>query len=300
MPSGLAVSILSAARFNCMNYSFESLMFLGLSMVLFSGCAGTKPALRDIAYVPGGHARQSGDLYLPEEISAPVPVVVLIHGGGWTRRDRSDMTSIARRLTGAGFAVYNIEYRLAPEHRHPAQIEDVRAALAFLPALAEKAPVDASRVALFGYSAGGQLALLAAATAADDTPIRAVAAGGAPVELSHYTRSPFLHALFGGGPDEYPKAYAEASPLRHVGAEHPPTYLYHGRPDLIVEVSQSRNYARALEEKGVEVVYRERLLFGHLLTFTLDGPTTRDAIRFFKRHLTEFPEHAGQPEDGGV
>lgn len=271
-------------------------------MLLLTSCVGTSgerfSIRRDVAYVPGGHARQSGDLYLPETVAdeagmARVPVVVLIHGGGWTGRDRSDMEKLARRITGAGYAVYNIEYRLAPAYRHPAQIEDVRAALAYLPTLAETVPLDVNRVALFGYSAGAQLALLAAATAPEDSSIRAVVAGGAPAELSHYTDSPFLKDLFGGGPDQFPEAYAEASPLNHVTSAHPPTYLYHGRLDLLVEVSQSRNYAQALREQGVTVVYRERLLFGHLLTFALDGATTRAAIRFLDLHLLQSEKVAG-------
>ncbi len=96
------------------------------------------------------------------------------------------MEKFGRRLARRGFAVYNIDYRLAPDHRHPAQIEDVRAAIEHLKVLAEAYPLDLKRVGLLGYSAGGHLALLAAATAKESSPeIRAVMAGGAPVKLSH-------------------------------------------------------------------------------------------------------------------
>ena len=243
----------------------------------------------DLPYVRDGHDRQEGDLYLPSG-EGPWPVVVAIHGGGWNGRDRGDMEKFGRRLARRGFAVYNIDYRLAPDHRHPAQIEDVRAAIEHLKVLAEAYPLDLNRVGLLGYSAGGHLALLAAATAKESSPeIRAVVAGGAPVKLSRYPRSPYIIDLIGGKLDEFPEAYAEASPHTHVTPDHPPALLYHGRWDLLVEVEQSRLYHQTLLENEVESTLMERRVFGHLATFLFDGPTMRRTVSFLEEALATTP-----------
>jgi acetyl esterase/lipase len=202
-------------------------LLLKLSIPLFLflsiSCASRRPApviVRNIPYVENGHERQTGDLYLPagtvSRDEAPdqkaLPLVVVIHGGGWTNRDRGDMVKFGERLSASGYAAFNIVYRLAPGDRHPAQLEDVRAAIAFAETLSKTHPVDPARIALLGYSAGGHLALLAAATADSETsPIRAVVAGGAPTMLWIYPNSPLITKLIGGTPEEYPDAYAYAS-----------------------------------------------------------------------------------------
>lgn len=93
---------------------------------------------------------------------------------------------------------------------------------------------------------------------------------------------PIWYYLIGGPGDELPEAYREASPLTHVGPNHPPTLLYHGRWDLLVEVEQSRMYQKALQEQGVPVTLIERPLFGHLATFAFDSCTHRATLRFLR------------------
>ncbi|MCC5845810.1 MAG: alpha/beta hydrolase [Verrucomicrobia bacterium] len=241
-----------------------------------------------------GQDRQTGDLYLPADSVSRIenpdqteqPLVIVIHGGGWTNRDRSDMVKFGERLSAAGYAAFNIDYRLAPEHRHPAQLEDVRSAIAFAHTLAETYPVDPDRIALLGYSAGAHLALLAAARADPETsPVRAVIAGGAPTMLWIYPDSPLITKLIGGTPDEYPEAYQDASPVNHINARHPPTYLYHGRADLLVRPRHSRGYAAALEEHDIPHHLRQRLFLGHILTFLWDGPTWRESRNFLDQYL---------------
>lgn len=282
-------------RFMHMKHWIFSLLSVYV-LFLFSGCGVSRRGhsmVADLPYVHEGHDRQKGDLYLPKG-EGLWPVVVTIHGGGWNGRDRSDMEKFGRRLARQGFAAYNIGYRLAPDHRHPAQLEDVRAALAHLTVLAERYPLDLDRVGLMGYSAGGHLALLAAATADDAIPtIRAVVAGGSPVKLTRYPKSPYIVDLIGGSPDEFEETWREASPVAHVTPDHPPTLLYHGRWDLLVEVEQSRMYHGALLEQGVDSTLVERRVFGHLATFLFDGPTMRRMVKFLNHALPSESQEEG-------
>src|SRR5687767_13735283 len=82
-----------------------------------------------------------GDLYRPRR-AGPSPAVLIVHGGSWQRGSRSEMTRFAHRFAEAGYVVFNVDYRLAPQHHHPAQRDDVRAAFGWLHAHAGPLRVD--------------------------------------------------------------------------------------------------------------------------------------------------------------
>lgn len=117
---------------------------------------------------PNADPRQNyGNLYLPRGVHAPrsLPVVVLIHGGGWKNRSSAGyMAEVARALQAEGLAVWNVEYRrVGSGGGWPTTFTDVGHAVDFVPTLAESAPaLDPSNVILVGHSAGGQLAAWAA------------------------------------------------------------------------------------------------------------------------------------------
>jgi arylformamidase len=122
--------------------------------------------IRDIAY-PGsanGDRRRSLDLYLPAPSGNKPPLMIFVHGGFWLLSDDEYRIGpyVAEALTRAGVAVALIRYRLAPAAPHPAQAEDVAAALALLMREAQRYGYDPSRIFLAGHSAGGHLATLVA------------------------------------------------------------------------------------------------------------------------------------------
>ena len=82
------------------------------------------------------------DVYIPDGNRAAWPAVLVVHGGGWERRSREDMTRIARRLADRGFVAVNIDYRFAPEYRFPAQLHDVQVALGWMRDEAERLRID--------------------------------------------------------------------------------------------------------------------------------------------------------------
>ncbi len=241
--------------------------------------------IEDRVYASPGGQDLLVDLYIPEG-PGPFPAVLIIHGGGWIRGKPADMERYAERLVQQGFAVANISYRLAPEHRWPAQIEDCRTALRWLRQQAEGLHIDPKRIGVLGYSAGAHLAVMLGVDSSSNPAERvsAVVAGSGPYDLRVYPESPYVIKLIGGTPSEFQAAYADASPITKVSRDDAPTFLYHGRHDKLVEIEQSINMAQALGEAGVPVVFKEEP-FGHSLTYLMDGDAMAMALQFLNQHL---------------
>ena len=99
----------------------------------------------------------------PKFLSGPAPCLVYLHGGGWTIGDLDSHDNVARRLCLYGrCAVVSVDYRLAPEHKFPAAIDDAIAATRWVAANAPALDIDVGRLAIGGDSAGGNLAAAAA------------------------------------------------------------------------------------------------------------------------------------------
>jgi acetyl esterase/lipase len=224
--------------------------------------------LADIRYgVVVGYRPLELDLYLPEAVR-PVPVVVYVHGGGWQRGSRRDPPPLLDadfydQIAAQGFAVAAIDYRLSGEARFPAPLEDVRAAVDWVRDNATSHGLDAGRVFLWGDSAGGHLALLAAMTGAKvagvvawfpvtdlaGLPSDVAAAGGAPDPGPDSREARLLGAPAWSIPD----LARQASPVTHANAAAPPILLMHGTVDDMVPAAQSIRLAEALGRAGAAV-----------------------------------------------
>jgi acetyl esterase/lipase len=197
----------------------------------------------------GAHRDQVADLRVPDG-PGPHPVVVLIHGGAWRANwERDLMDPMAVDLGGRGYATWNLDYRrVGTGGGWPTTFEDVRAGI---DALAElDAPLDLGRVVVLGHSAGGQLALWAAAQpSARVKPALILSIAGVPDLIEGAERGVYERAIEGlmdGLPAERPDEYAAASPaeLLPIGT---PQLLVHGLRDLADNVDMNRVYAaRAL------------------------------------------------------
>ncbi|MFT5226159.1 MAG: acetyl esterase/lipase [Polaribacter sp.] len=250
--------------------------------------------VENIVYSPSEWPQQlNADLYLPQTTEV-LPVVLMAHGGGWSRRDRSDMQSTAIKLAKKGFAVLNVSYRFAPEFIYPAQIQDLQLALLWLQGNANKYQLDLNRVNAWGYSSGAHLVALLAGTISGEaqtlalTPelpkIRAVVVGGIPADLSVYSGSPIIVPFLGADRDGNPELYQQASPINHISAGDPPVFLYHGKLDTLVEKEQSINYYNALRRNDIPAELYLDSLWGHFAMFLFGWDAENKAVQFLNHH----------------
>ena len=142
---------------------------LRLLPVLLAGAAVSgaqeprAPDMRTLTYASRDRVELLLDLYLPAEpVGRPTPVIVFLHGGGWSGGTRTTGPDFRRYFAQDGFAMASIEYRLTPSIAFPANVEDVRTAVRWLKANAAAHALDPDRICLWGTSAGGHLAAVAA------------------------------------------------------------------------------------------------------------------------------------------
>lgn len=213
----------------------------------------------DIEYARVGETSLKLDVSTPTEGAGPFPVAIIIHGGGWSGGDKQqDITPLFKPLNDAGFVWFSINYRLAPANRWPACFDDVKTAIRWVKQHAGEYKGDPSRIVLFGHSAGGHLAFMAAQTG--DTPVQAVV-GLAPVtdfEQDLEQRGGLNKSL----QDllDRPQAVTEESrtilrqigPINHIKAGLPPFLVLQGSMDRTVQPVQSQNFVTRLKLAGVD------------------------------------------------
>jgi acetyl esterase/lipase len=117
--------------------------------------------MKTVAYSSPGGKDLLADLYLPQGLRKPAPVIVSVHGGGWLRGSRVD-AGLKQHFAERGFAMASIDYRLTPSIQFPSNVEDVKTAVRWVRANAKTYGFDAGKVGLWGSSAGGQLVAVAA------------------------------------------------------------------------------------------------------------------------------------------
>ena len=201
------------------------------------------------------------DVYLPPRHASerPVPIVMVVHGGGWSVGQRDDLPALNHHLAHLGYVVVAPSYRLVPVHTFPAAVDDVRTALALVRGRAREWNADPERVALIGRSAGAQLALLVAYRH-DDDAVRGVVSIYGPADLRYAWEHPgnprvydgigTIERYLGGRPADVGQVYDDASPYQFVGPNTPATLLVHGGRDEIVSVVQSQRLAERLRAHG--------------------------------------------------
>ncbi len=185
------------------------------------------------------------------------PAIMLVHGGGWRRGSRSQLSGLSKRLASEGYVTASIDYRLDAAGAYPASSRDCRCALSYLQNHAEALGLDRARVAVLGYSAGGHLvSLLATASPAADCaeppgpPPAAVIAGAAPEALELLAWANDVQHYLGAPLDGHEARYAEASPLSNVRPGLPPFLLIHGEADAYVPAVHALRMREALRASG--------------------------------------------------
>jgi acetyl esterase/lipase len=245
--------------------------------------------LRNVVYTPADWPKPlTADIYRPEG-AGPFPAVVVIHGGGWKTRTGADMSRIAKGIARRGYVAMNITYRLAPEYRFPAQLQDVQQAVVWLRANAQAQNVRADRIGAWGYSAGGHLAALLGVIGPGDryfvenSQVCLVVAGGAPADLRYYEHGRLTNGLMGVPLAQAPELWRNASPVALVDKSDPPFFLYHATLDFTVGFHNSVKMHNALVAANVPTEFYQVRGLEHFSLFYL-WPTTR-GMQFLDRYL---------------
>jgi acetyl esterase/lipase len=257
---------------------------------------------RDIEYAAVGLRSLKLDLYIPQGVAKPMPVVMWVHGGGW--REGSKDIPMMLPLAPLGFAVASIDYRLSQEAIFPAQIYDCKAAVRWLRYHGPEYGLDPKRIAAAGASAGGHLVALLGTTANESalegmegysgvsSAVQAVVDFYGPTDFTDlgrdYTASQtnFVAELLGGSIDRNWEKARAASPVFHVDARSCPFYIAHGDHDSIVPVEQSIELDAALTKAGVPSALYIAKGRGHGFS---DATSMAGVIDFLRQYLQISP-----------
>ena len=235
----------------------------------------------NFAIIPGFRTLQL-DVHLPSG-DGPFPAVVWVHGGGYNMGDRRSVapwletSNMVEKTLAAGIAYVSIEYRLGYEAVFPAAVHDANAALRYLARYAKELAIDPSRLALWGESAGGHLALLTAFTKDQDffqgtlgvraqnpIQIKLVLEWFAATDLNTIVRPMdgtnsqvpdgmrYTPEYFNLGADNYldQQLRSLASPTSHTAGATMPVVMMHGTADTMVPFQQSQVLIDALVAAG--------------------------------------------------
>jgi acetyl esterase/lipase len=258
----------------------------------------------DISYaVVPGFRPLTLDLHRPTESDRRVPILLWVHGGGWSGGMRT--MGHATSLVSRGYPVAAIQYRLSGEAKFPAQLHDLKGAVRWLRANADTFALDAEHIVAWGASAGGHLAALLGLTAGDpqlegevggnldqSSAIQGVIDYFAPTDfLGIYAAPPNrpdpVAGLLGYPPADRADAARLAMPLNYARADAPPFLIVHGDVDPLVPHAHSELLHAALRQAGADSTL-----------VTLPGALHEDPAFWTDatlERITAFLEHSLQP-----
>ncbi len=256
---------------------------------------------RNLVYGKSGGQELRLNLARPVEAGPSRPCIMFVHGGGWTGGDKEAYDEAIRVAVEKGYVGVTVGYRLAPAHRFPAQVQDVKCAVRYLRAHAEQYGIDPKRIGAAGDSAGGQLVMMLGVTRPEDglegdggwsnmsSAVQAVVSYYGPTDLGAPDVpmvSKWVVEVFLGAPAaKVPDLCRQASPLFYVHAGQAPLLLLQGTVDPLVPTTQAVRMATAMS--AAKAAGRVELIVGAAHGFS--GAQQQHAIEattaFFDEHL---------------
>ena len=262
----------------------------------------------DVTYGTGSNRDLKLVLFLPKDDKRTHPGVVFLHGGGWTGGSPAQFYRQATYLATKGYVGACVEYRLSGEAKFPAAVEDVKCAVRWMRANAEKYRIDPNRIASVGGSAGAHLASMLGVMDKDDnlegtgghagesSKTNAVVAFNGAFDftaltdhmkgVSEKTGNPTAPERFiGGSIEEVPEKYRQAAPITYVDGKDAPHLFLHGTADALVPIKQSADMMKALQEAGVRAELYEAEGESH--GFFNKGPQYDKTLKRMEKFLNE-------------
>ncbi|VVB79090.1 Arylesterase [uncultured archaeon] len=270
----------------------------------------TAQAIYNLNYGSGSNYQRL-DLYFPANLASNqiVPLIIDIHGGGFEGGDKTENDSVyyAIKFSGQGYAVATLNYRLASEAKYPAANYDVKSAVRWLRANADKYGLDNNHVGVIGRSAGGYLAALLGVTGDNRTfdvgdnlnyssSVQAVIDQYGITDFSTFSAdllSQFPNRVLGKGNDPYLNCVVnggcgnravEASPINYVSGNDSPFFIIHGNIDDHVPINQSKKLYSKLQNSGVVSYFTQVSGAGHGGT-QFNDPYIDQYVEFFNKYL---------------
>jgi acetyl esterase/lipase len=255
----------------------------------------------DVSYGQAYVERDSGplkaDVYVPRG-DGPFPGVLVVHGGAWKMGSRVQLAGVAQILAEHGMTAVAISYRLAPQYKFPAQIEDCKAAVRWMRSEAARWKIDPEHIGGFGYSAGAHLVSLLGTTSPSDglegvtdaaklpsTRLQAVAAGGTPCDFRPIPNDvDGLAFWLGGTQGQLPEQYRLASPAAFITPDDPPFFFFHGEGDQMVPLVSPTQMRQELQAAGVSAELYVVPNVGHIAC-ALNRTAVDRAVEFLEARL---------------
>lgn len=195
--------------------------------------------------------------------------IMIIHGGGWRSGSRTQHYPLAQRLADLGYVCFTPEYRLSTEALYPAAVYDLKAALRWIRANAKCYNIDTGKIAVLGFSAGGELAAFLGTTSGDpqfegseclgktSSSVQAIVDLDGTLSFVHpesgegddSKRTSAATYWFGYAKKDNPRLWQEASPLAHVSGHTPPTLFINSSVERMH--AGRTDYLRVLKEHGI-------------------------------------------------
>jgi acetyl esterase/lipase len=239
----------------------------------------------------GDDPRQKLDVYVPDGVKPGAPVLLFFYGGGWESGNRGDYRAAGQAFASAGVITVVADYRLYPQVKSPAFVEDAAGALAWVHAHIHDYGGDPQRIFVSGHSAGGYNAIMLAAEpkfiearGGSMDWIRGAIGIAGPYDFLPLTEKNYID-MFHGANNE------DAMPIHHVTGKRPPMLLVAGTDDTVVSPGNADRMAARLKSFDSEVKVIKYPGVGHIgiilsLVPGFRGRTTlrQDMLDFIHSH----------------
>lgn len=270
-----------------MKKTFLSIITMMLSIMALAQPPGfemppmPQPDFADINYAGDDMDGHKLDIFLPKDGKDKHPLIVVIYGSAWFGNNFKNAAymSLGKPLTDAGYAVACINHRASTEAQYPAQINDVKGAIRYLRANADKYGLDTSFLGITGFSSGGHLSAMAGVTNGMKTrtsgdvsidiegnvggnldqssAVDAVVDWFGPVDMARMENCETVKGadspeavLIGGAPADNPDMVALISPITYISESTVPMLVIHGNADSVVPYCQGVNFSEELKKAG--------------------------------------------------
>jgi acetyl esterase/lipase len=246
---------------------------------------------KDVVYSVVGGAQIKADFYAPELRNAKGdPFVLVVHGGGWTGGKKEDMSVICEELAKRGIASATVSYRLAPQSKYPAQLDDVQTAVRYFRANKTKYGIRTEKMAAAGASAGGHLSLMLgfkdtkgqklAEYPNESSKVQYVLNLFGPTDLKYdfdkTVASLVALQVTGVQYDPNGESTKNFSPVTYIDGSSAEVFTIHGQADPLVPVMQAKRLDEVLAKAGVK--HTMRLIPGMKHEVNMEIPEMAKAV----------------------